>query len=315
MRRNLALRLSLGGLFASLVAAGCGGSSAVTGPDGAAPVARGSAILQGAILGTGLGSFAARGPVHALDLDTGWKVGVVGTSLSGDVDDDGRFLLSGVPSGTVKLRVEGPGVSSEVDVAGLQGGQVTSIEVQVDGGQVRMTTAPTCSPSSETSFSGILEQMVKTDLVVSGRKVDASQNKKVWRGDRRIELSDLVIDEKVKVFGVVRGDGVVVSEEIAALTSGPGPNSETYVIFSGRVDSVGAASLDPDGAPQALCETPTYPTLWVKQTIVLTNAQTKVKRADGSAMEASEIKVGQGVTVEGWKQADGAVRAVRIEVG
>jgi hypothetical protein len=311
MRRHLPLRLSLAGLAAALLAAGCGGSSAVTGPDGTDPASSGGAILQGAILGVGLGSSAARGPVRALDLTTGWTVSVAGTGVTGEVDDDGRFLLPGVPAGSVKLRVEGPGVSTQVDVPGLVKGQVTSIEVKVTGGQAQMTTPPLCSTSADTSFSGVLDQMDGTVLVVSGRKVDASQNKKVWRGDRRINLSDLIVGERVKVFGVVRGDGVVVSEEIAALTSGPGANTEVYVIFSGRVDSIGASSLDLG----ANCTPAKYPTLWVKQTIVITNADTKVKTADGTPMEASEIKVGQGVTVEGWKQTDGAVRATRIVVG
>ena len=314
MRRHLSLRLSL--LCAALLAAGCGGSSAVTGPDddaGSAP--RGSAILQGAILGTGLGSLSAGGQVHALDLDTGWSVSIVGTTLTAEVNDDGRFLLSGVPAGSVKLRIDGPGVSAQVDVTGLVDGQVTTIEVKVTSGQAQVTTPPTCSPTAETSFSGVLERMEGTQLVVSGRSVDASQNKKVWRGDWRINLSDLIVGEKVKVFGVVRGDGVVVSEEIAALTTGPGPDSETYVMFSGRVDSVGASSSDLHANPNPSPSPAKYPTLFVKQTIVIVTKDTKVKRSDGSVMSASEIKVGQHVTVEGWKRTDGAVRATRIVVG
>jgi hypothetical protein len=312
MHRDLSLRLTLAGLCAALVAAGCGGSSAVTSPDEAGPSARGAAILQGAILGAGIGSSSAGGPIRALAGDTGWTVSIVGTALTGDVDEDGRFLLSGAPSGSVRLRIDGPGVSAQVDVTGLVDGQVTSIEVKVTGGQAQLTTA-LCTPTAQTSFSGVLDKMAGTQLVVSGRNVDASQNLIVWRGDRKIGLADLQIGEKVKVWGVLRGDGVVVSEEIAALTSGLGPGSEVYVTFSGRVDSVGASSQDvhanPNPAPAK------YPTLFVKQTIVIVDKDTKVKRGDGSVMSASEIQVGQHVTVEGWKRTDGAVRATRIVVG
>lgn len=314
MRRHLSLTLALAGLCAALFAAGCGGSSAVTGPEETAPSTKGAAILQGAILGAGIGSFSAGAPVRALAGDTGWTVSVVGTALTADVDEDGRFLLSGAPSGSLRLRIDGPGVSAQVDVTGLVDGQVTSIEVLLTGDRAQVTTAM-CTPTAETSFSGVLEKMTGTQLVVSGRTVDASQNKKVWRGDRYIDLSDLIVGEKVKVIGVVRGDGVVVSEEIAALTSGPGPESETYVMFSGRVDSVGASSLDFHANPNTSPTPAKYPTLFVKQTIVIVDKATKVKRADGSVMSASEIKVGQHVTVEGWKRADGAVRATRIVVG
>jgi len=312
MRHDLSLHLFLAGLCAALFAAGCGGSSAVTGPDESSASARGAAILQGAILGAGLGSSSAGAPVRALAGDTGWSVSIAGTGLTGDVDEDGRFLLSGAPAGNVKLRIDGPGVSTQVDVSGLVDGQVTSIEVKVNGGQAQLTTAPTCSPSAQTSFSGVLEKMAGTQLVVSGRAVDASQNLIVWRGDRKISLSDLQVGEKVKVWGVLRGDGVVVSEEIGALTSGTGPGSETYVVFSGRVDSVGASSRDVHANPNP--GTAKYPTLFVKQTIVIVDKDTKVKRPDGSLMSASEIKVGQHVTVEGWKRTDGAVRATKVVV-
>jgi hypothetical protein len=314
MHRHLSLRLTLAGLCTALVAAGCGGSSALTGPEEPAPSAsaRGAAILQGAILGTGISSVSTGAPVRALAGDTGWSVSIVGTALTAEVDGDGHFLLSGAPSGSARLRIDGPGVSAQVDVTGLVNGQVTSIEVQVTGDQAKVVTAM-CTPTAETSFSGVLEKMTGTKLVVSGRNVDASQNKKVWRGDRRIDLSELIVGEKVKVIGVVGGDGAVVSEEIAALTSGPGPDSETYVTFSGRVDSVGESSSGAEGNLGASC-TSKYPTLWVKQTIVIVNSDTKVKQ-DGRVVEASEIKVGQGVTVEGWKQANGAVRATLIVIG
>jgi hypothetical protein len=133
MRRHLSLTLALAGLCAALFAAGCGGSSAVTGPEETAPSTKGAAILQGAILGAGIGSFSAGAPVRALAGDTGWTVSVVGTALTADVDEDGRFLLSGAPSGSLRLRIDGPGVSAQVDVTGLVDGQVTSIECVVPG--------------------------------------------------------------------------------------------------------------------------------------------------------------------------------------
>jgi hypothetical protein len=224
-------------------------------------------------------------------------VSVAGTPLSTEVDEDGRFALAGVPAGTVNLRFEGPGTSAQVSVSGLVDGQVTSITVQLTGGNAQLSGTPTCAPTAETFFSGTLDQVAGARLVVAGRTVDASQVQKVWRGERRIQLSDLQVGEKVKVWGTLRGDGVMEALEIVALTSGSG--EETWVTFTGQVESVGSGS---------------YPTVAVKGITVRTNSETKVKRSDGSPMSASEIKVGQTASVEGWKSTDGWVRATRIVV-
>jgi hypothetical protein len=291
MRRMPFVCLTLAGLALALAAAGCGGSSSVTGPEAGAPAA-GNAVVQGTVTGAG----------------AGLQVGVVGTPLLAPVDDEGQFALAGVPAGTATLKFEGAGVDARVSVPGLQDGRVTSITVQVSGGSASLTGTPSCAPTADTYFSGTLEQIAGTRLIVAGRTVDASAIQKVWRGERRIQLSDLQVGEKVKVWGTLRGDGVVVAEEIAALTSGPG--GETWVSFTGVVESVGASALDLHANPNP----GSNPTFVVKGITVRTDGETKVKRSDGSAMSASEIKAGQTAAVEGWKKTDGSVRATLIVV-
>jgi hypothetical protein len=293
MRRMPFVCLFLAGLAGALVAAGCGGSSAVTGPEAGTPVA-GNAVVQGTVTGAG----------------AGLQVGVVGTPLVAPVDDEGQFALAGVPAGTATLKFEGAGVDARVSVPGLQDGRVTSITVRVSGGSASLTGTPSCAPTADTFFSGTLYSMEGTRLAVGGRTVDASAIQKVWRGDRRIQLSDLQVGEKVKVWGTLRGDGVVVAEEIAALTSGPGAGGETWVSFTGVVESVGASALDLHANPNPGAS----PTFVVKGITVRTDGETRVKRSDGSAMSASEIRAGQSVAVEGWKKADGSVRATLIVV-
>jgi hypothetical protein len=284
--------LSLAGLAAALAAAGCGGSAAVTGEE-AAPPATGHAVVQGTVTGA----------------SAGLQVGAVGTPLVAPVDDDGQFALAGLPAGTATLRFEGAGLDARVPVPGLQDGRVTSITVHVSGGTAQLTGTPSCTPTAETFFSGTIDSIAGPRLVVAGRTVDASQIQKVWRGERRIQLADLQVGEKVKVWGTLRGDGVVVAEEIAALTTGPGATGETWVTFTGKVDSIGASSLDVRGNPNTGATT-----LVVKGTTVRTDGQTKVRRSDGSPMSVGEIQVGQTATVEGWKKADGSVRATQIVV-
>jgi hypothetical protein len=253
----------------------------------------GNAVVQGTVKGA----------------SAGLQVGVVGTPLLAPVDDEGQFALSGVPSGTATLRFEGAGVDARVPVPGLQDGLVTSVTVQLSGGAAQLIGTPNCTPTAETFFSGTIDSIALPRLVVAGRTVDASEIRKVWRGERRIQLAELQAGEKVKVWGTLRGDGVVLAEEIAALTAGPGATGETWVTFTGKVESVGASSLDVQGSPN-----PGTTTLVVKGVTVRTDGQTKVRRSDGSPMSLAEIKVGQTATVEGWKKADGSVRATQIVV-
>lgn len=290
MRRHWYVCLSLSGLAMALLGAGCGGSGSVTGPEAEPPVA-GRAVVQGTVMGAA----------------AGLQVGVVGTPLVAPVDEEGQFALAGVPAGTATLKFEGAGVDARLPVPGLQDGQVTSITVQLSGGSAQLAGAPSCTPTAETFFSGTLEQVAGTRLVVAGRTVDASSVQKVWRGDRRIQLGDLVIGDKVKVWGTLRGDGVVLAVEIRALTTEPG--GSTWVTLTGIVESVRASALDLHSNPNT-----SYPSFVVKGTTVLTNEGTKVKRSDGSAMSPSEIKAGQRVSVEGWKRADGVVKAEKVVV-
>jgi hypothetical protein len=287
MRRKHLVCLFLAGLFAALAGAGCGKSDSVTAPPEA--VATGAAVLQGTVVGS----------------QSGLQVGVVGTPLVASVDEEGQFALARVPSGTVTLRLEGAGVDARVSVPGLQDGQVTSIKVQLAGGSAQLAGSPSCTPTAETSFSGTIESISGTRLVVSGRQVEPGPSLKVWRGDKRATLDSLQVSEKVKVWGTLRGDGVVAADDIQALTTEPGPNSWTWVVFSGVIESLTASSLDVHVA----CETSSYPTLIVKGVVVTTNADTKFRRSDGSACAGADVRAGQIAHVEGWKRTDGTVKA------
>ena len=145
MRRKRFVFLSLAGLAVALAAAGCGGSSAVTGSETEASVApvSGAAVVQGTVTGAG----------------ASLQVGVVGTPLVTAVDDEGQFVLSGVPAGTATLKFEGTGVDTRLSVPGLQDGLVTSITVQLSGGSAQLTGTPNCTPTAEAAFSGVLDQM------------------------------------------------------------------------------------------------------------------------------------------------------------
>src|SRR5512139_4079755 len=125
--------------------------------------------------------------------------------------------------------------------------------------------------------------MSSSQIVVSGRTVDVTQLQKVWKPSGRAQLSDLKVGDRIKVWGTLRGDGVVVAEEIMSLTNDAG---ETWFSFKGRVDGVAgsaARALDEvHGNPNPGNPSPGgfYPTLSIAGKTVYTSNSTKFKWSD-----------------------------------
>ena len=82
-------------------------------------------------------------------------------------------------------------------VQGLVDGQVLTVVLQLTGGTVQVTGIPTCAPTAQTEFSGQLESISSTQLVVSGRTVDVTQLQKVWKPSGRAQLSDLKVGDRI----------------------------------------------------------------------------------------------------------------------
>jgi hypothetical protein len=324
MRRTRSSSLPLAVLAISVIAAGCGGSSSVTGPDEGPGAPVGAAVVQGTILG---GSFAAAdGDVFALSGGGHVTVTVEGTSITTTVDEEGGFILTQVPAGTVTLIFEGPGINARLTVSGLVDGQVLSLECTVTGSTAEIATPPHCTPQKKTKITGILESKSGTQLVVGGQRVDASQVRKVWRGDSRTELQYVDVGEKVKVWGALKGDGLLVAEEIKALSKG----KAQWVVLEGRVTSVVSSTADIHANPNSgssSCGTASTgdihanpnssscPTIYVDGVKVNTNGNTKFKRVNGSNLDPASIGVGGHAYVEGWQGPGQAILATLVRIG
>ena len=306
-------------LAAAALLTGCGKSSSVTGTS--EPVVAGNAVLLGTVQGVGFAGAPVTGATHASSSGTGYTVTVVGTAGgTAEIDEDGRFVLAGLPAGAVTLRIEGGGVSAQVTVQGLVDGQVLTVELKLAGATVQLAGSPVCAPSADTFFSGDLESVSPTQIVVSRRVVDVTKLQKVWTPGGRAQLSDLKVGDRIKVWGTLRGDGVVVADEIMSVTNDAG---ETWFSFKGRVDGVsgsgsgsGAHALDDvHGSPNV--GTPTggfFPTLSIAGKTVYTSGYTKFKWSDGGTLDPREIKVGQTAYVEGYRNKDGALKASSVVV-
>ncbi len=265
----------------------------------------GIAVVQGTVVGASATGSSGDG-FSALSGDDTMTVRVEGTNISTGVEE-GHFILSGLPAGTVTLVFEGSGTSARLTVSGLRDGQVLSLQVHLSGGTATIASQQPCTPTKETKLTGKLDSMKGTQLVVRGRPVDASEIRKVWRGSGRIQLDHLDVGEKVKVWGMLRGDGVIVAEEIEALDARG--KEKKWVTFKGKVQSVGFRALDVHGNPNV-----SYPKLVVAGRTVKTSAATKFKWSDKTGLNPGDIRVGDKAYVEGWKKSNGVVDATKVIV-
>jgi len=71
---------------------------------------------------------------------SGLTVQVVGTDITAEADDDGKFTLSGVPSGTIQLHFTGPGLDAFVTLTGVEPDQTIVIVVAVSGSSASVTS-------------------------------------------------------------------------------------------------------------------------------------------------------------------------------
>jgi hypothetical protein len=65
-------------------------------------------------------------------------VTVVGTSISTTVDRNGRFQLTGVPTGDVQLNFKGTGLDATLTVRGVQTGDLIDITVRLTDNSIRI---------------------------------------------------------------------------------------------------------------------------------------------------------------------------------
>jgi len=230
MRPSLFLITGLAAL-----AAGCAGSMPA-GPSASAPGTPG-AVVQGTVAGLGAASQGLLRASSAARL----RVSVVGTSLATTTDGSGRFVLAGVPAGTVTLRFEGDGgIDARLQISGLADGQVITIVVRVAGHEASLLDdSPSSSPSpsptprpspsatprpspspeddeneGEVEFKGAVQSVTPPDLRVAGRTVHTDGNTRIQRKDQRIGLADVKVGATVEVQGVRRADGSVLAKKI-----------------------------------------------------------------------------------------------------
>ncbi len=291
--------LLLLGVALAATGAACGGSSSVSGPD-APPAAAPAPAPAATIAGTVVSSGSASGEVAASTV-AGLRVSATGTSLQTTTDGAGRFSLSGVPSGRVELRFQGPGVDARLEVDGLQPGQTLSLTVRVSGSSASKVD----DSGGEVELRARVESVGATSLVVGGRTVLVSASTQVLdRNNLPIPLSAIRVGDFVEAEGYPQADGSVLAKKVKLEDEeddgeddgdDDGDDDGADVEFRGTIGST---------SPLVIAGRP-----------VSTDAATRyLGRRNETLTAAQVLVVGNLVEVEGHAQAGGSVLAKKIKL-
>lgn len=311
MRRLLGLVV-----VAAALTAACGGKESPTAPSGStggsngpgapAPTPTASATITGSVQGsTAASSLVSASAGAAL---TGVTVTVVGTSLSSSVDAAGRFALTNVPPGEVRLQLTGAGTNATVTLGGVEAAQTVDVVVMVSGTSASIDSEVR-SGAGEAQLEGRIESLPPSTPALTfkaaGRTVRTDAATRFTDGSLTRSFGDLQIGMRVHVKGTLAGDAFNASRvELQQAATPPvgktpeGPQDSSASIH-GALKSVG-------GAKPSLV-------LLVDVTTVRTTSGTEVKRR-GDVQTLDELKVGQSLHVVGDRQADGSITARKIEI-
>jgi hypothetical protein len=141
--------LGLGGLavVASLIWLACSGSPSTPSAAGGGVTVQGTVNSASSTASTGSPTSMA-GAMGSATV-AGISVSVVGASVTTTTDSVGRFVLNGVPSGSVTLHFQGQGIDATLTLTGLTDGETLTISVRLSGSKAELEPGETESPSPE----------------------------------------------------------------------------------------------------------------------------------------------------------------------
>ena len=261
-------------------------SSGTSGPAGAT----GSATISGTLGG----ATSSTMQVHASAVTLAVTITVTGTGLSTTVSPGGAFVLNGVPSGNVELHFTGPGIDARATVTDVSDGEEIRIVVTVHGSNAAVNVTDRRRPGNTRDIEGLIASINLTarTLVVNGTTVSVPTAAIIRHGNQTLSFSQLKVGQRVHVRGTLTGSTVVASEVKLQDENPPGRE---------EAEVEGTVSARSGSCPIV--------TFTVTTTKVSTDAATQFKRGS-----CASIVNGVKVEVEGARQADGSIRATRVEI-
>lgn len=297
MRRFLALFL----VAATASAAACGKGGTPTSPStpgsGAptgAPAPGSTATVTGSVQGGSASALVAVSGGAAL---TGVTVTVVGTSISAAVDAGGRFALTNVPPGDVRLQLTGGGANATISLGMVQASQTVDLVVMVSGATASIDSQVK-SGAGEAELEGRVESLPPTMAALTfkaaGRTVKTDGATRFLDGSAARSFADLQIGMRVHVKGSLSGDTFT-----ATLVELQNSQTTIPVEMNGIIDSLSGA------APAFQFK--------IGSRVVKGDGNTSFF-GDGDKPDTfADLKDGARVEVKG-QQRDGFVYATRIHI-
>jgi hypothetical protein len=292
MRNRFITRMT-GVLALSLFGMACGG--------GSSPMAPASTTISGpggftATIGGSVRAGSAQLFTTSNGAPAGLVVSVVGTTISSGIDAAGRFNLTGVPTGDVRLQFKAADLDATVPLTPVQPSQSVDLVVNVSGSSVTVE-AEVRTTAGDVDLEGRVESLPPTmpagSLVVAGRTVTTSDATQIEQGGSQKTFDDLLIGMRVHVKGTASGTAVAATHITIQ-------NTITWipVTINGIVESLsGAADLFE---------------MTVNDRLVKGDALT-VYFGNGGRDDFSSLKVGLRVEIKG-QQRNGYVYAERLHV-
>jgi hypothetical protein len=286
-------------IIAAALVAACGGTNtAPTGPSTVGAVVPGApsgpfATITGSVQApsAGVTTMAIRGAAL-----TSLTVSVVGTTISANVDGNGRFTLVGVPTGAVQLRFSGAGTDATLTVDTVQAAQTVDLVVVVSGTTASIDSSVR-SGAGQAELEGRVESLPPTmpalTFKAAGHTVKTDTSTRFLDGSATRAFSDLTIGMRVHATGTMAADTLTASA-VEMQNSNP-----VAVEINGVIDTLtGSASAFQ---------------FKIGSAVIKGDSQTVFSGDGDTAQSFANLKNGSRVEVKG-EQRDGFVYATRLHL-
>ena len=271
----------------------CGKSSTPTAPSIESPApssSTGSATITGTLAQATSASTGS--PVLASVMSV--TISITGTGISTSASPGGTFVLNGVPGGTIELHFTGPGIDARATVTEIGEGEEIRLVVTLHGSNATVAVTDRKKPAQAQELEGLISaiNLAARTMVVNGTNVSVPTTATIRHGNETLSFSQLKLGQRVHVRGTLSGSTMIASE-VKLQDENPPEKAEAEV--EGTVS-----------AQSGSCPTLTF---LVKTTKVATDAGTAFKGGTCAAI-ANGVKV----EVEGVRQADGSIKATKVEL-
>lgn len=285
--------------FTPLVIAACGGNGVESSIAPSAIVSSAGASISGTISGSALSAplTVGTGTFGMMDAH-GVTVSVVGTGISTNADNQGRFTLQNVPTGTVQLNFTGPGSNATVTLTGVGPNDHVQIAVTVNGSSAHVDSEHHNNGEISGRIASI-DSAAKTfragELTI---KVTGATT--IRHGSTTLQFTDLKVGDHVEVRGT-RDGTTVTATEVKVEHDGEEDNGDDHD-ENHQAEVSGIVSGSAGTCPAV--------TFTVASTKVTVNKDTAYPHTSCDVA----TKNGAKVEVKGAKQTDGSIAATRVEI-